>query len=95
MNVTKIKAYYGFAVKSNNIIFGTDGIIDKKPLAVFVSDVLSENSQKKVKNICDLYELKLIKINKIDMDKITQNQKIMAFGISDRNLAEAVINCME
>ena len=95
MDISKIKAYFGFAVKGNKIVFGTDTILDRKPIAVFISDTLSENAQKKITNICNLYELTLMVLNKIDMDKITQNEKVLAFGITDRNLAEAIINCME
>ena len=95
MNISKIKAYFGFAVKGNKIVFGTDKICESKPIAVFVSDALSENAQRKITDLCNNYELLLIRLSKLDMDKITQNDKIMAFGISDRNLAEAMINCME
>lgn len=95
MNLTKFKAYFGFAVKGNKIIFGADTIYDRKPLAIFVSDAISENTSRKLTNLCNAYELSLIKLNKIDMDKITLNEKIMVFGITDKNLAEAMINCVE
>ncbi|MBQ7466499.1 MAG: hypothetical protein IJS74_00335 [Clostridia bacterium] len=95
MNLTKFKAYFGFAVKGNKIVFGADAVYDRKPIAVFVSDALSENSLRKLTNLCNAYDLSLTSLSKEDMDKITLNEKIMAFGISDRNLAEAMINCME
>lgn len=95
MNLTKIKTYYGFAVKSGKIVYGTDNILKAKPLAIFISEAISENAKNKLKRMCDDYECCMINLDQSNMENITTNQNIMAFGITDKNLAEAIINCME
>ncbi len=95
MNLTKVKSYFGFAVKSGSAVFGTDNILQKKPKAVFIGDDLSENAQKKLAHLCEQYELCLVKLNKDDIKNITSSEDVKAFGIKDKNLADAMISCLD
>lgn len=94
MNLTKMKSYFGFAVKSNKVVYGTDNILQKKPYAVFISEDLSLNAKKKLVNLCESYELCMVNLNKIDMEKLVSSDDVMAFGVKDKSLADAMINCL-
>lgn len=86
-NLNKIKSYFGLAVRARKVAIGTNEILEKKPQIVFVSDTLSENSINKIKN----HQPKRLEILGFeDMLFITNNSKILAFGVTDSGLSSAI-----
>ncbi len=87
--MTKIKSYIGFAIKSKQIVFGTDNILKiTKDYLVVASCELAENSIKKLQNKHN---------NTVILDKNSYDQlnlQFKAFLITDKNLAEAIKKCL-
>ena len=91
--IEKIKTYVGFAIKSKHIVIGTDDILKSKNAKVILSSSnLGDSSKKKLefyakKNSCEIFELQSNEIN-----EIINNESIMAFAVTDENLAKAIKN---
>lgn len=86
-NLNKIKSYFGLSLRARKVAIGTNEILEKKPQIIFVSDTLSENSLNKIKNQ-HLGRLEILGFE--DMLFITNNSKILAFGITDCGFASAI-----
>ena len=85
----KINTYFGFAIKKRSIIFGIDNILkSKNEMVVFVSNDLSINSCDKLKNIGISYFV-------IDMPMVLKNRGVKAVAVTDKNLAEAILNIIK
>lgn len=97
MQKNKFEAYIGFGIKSGNIIFGSDKIIEsrkKVPLVIF-----DESTNVKVVNklisLSDYKKFALIK-SKILLSELTKRDNVKVLGMMDKNLASAIIkNCDE
>lgn len=95
MNITKIKSYYGFAYKSNGLVAGLDNILKKKCYLIVVDESLAQNSKNKCENRAKELNIKIAYIKTEYMCDITQNSKILAFGISNKDLASAIYKNLE
>lgn len=89
-NINKIKSYFGLAKRSKNIAIGVDEIVSKKCFFILMSEELSENSKKKLKNFASCNQIKNLEISQSEISQITQNEFIKAFGILDKGLANAI-----
>lgn len=89
-NPNKIKSYFGLALRARKVALGVNEILEKKPLIIFVSDQLSENSVNKIKNHSKQIRLEIL--SQEEMLLITNNSKILAFGVTDSGLANAMEN---
>ena len=91
MNLSKIKTYIGFAIKSRKIKFGVDDILKLKNAGIIiVSDSLAESGMKKLENFANKKSIELIKLTEVDFLELIQNISIKATAILDENLAEAI-----
>lgn len=91
LNLNKIKTFIGFAIKSRNIIFGTDKILlSKKQSLVLISDELADSSRKKLKNHCEKCSIDCFSLKKDEFLDIIQNDNVKAIAILDKNLALAI-----
>lgn len=91
VNISKIKTYVGFAVKSRKIKFGVDDILKtKNTKLIIVSDSLAESGMKKLEGFSERTKVDLIKLREDEFFEIIQNISIKATAISDENLAEAI-----
>lgn len=91
INLSKIKTYIGFAIKSRKIRFGVDDILKLKNVSlIIVSDSLAESGMKKLEGFAERKSIELIKFNESDFLELIQNISIKATAILDENLAEAI-----
>ena len=91
INLSKIKTYIGFAIKSRKIKFGVDDILKLKNASlIIVSDSLAESGMKKLEGFAERKSIELIKFNESDFLELIQNISIKATAILDENLAEAI-----
>ncbi len=91
INLSKIKTYIGFAIKSRKIRFGVDDILKLKNASlIIVSDSLAESGMKKLEGFAERKSIELIKFNESDFLELIQNISIKATAILDENLAEAI-----
>lgn len=87
----KIKSYIGFAIKSRNIIFGTDSIVaSRKVKLILVSDSLSESSLKELNQFAEKKKILIEKLANEEFFELTCKQQVKAIAITDENLASAI-----
>lgn len=97
MQKNKFEAYIGFGIKSGNIIFGSDKIIESRKKVSLV--IFDESTNVKVVNklisLSDYKKFALIK-SKILLSELTKRDNVKVLGMMDKNLASAIIkNCDE
>ena len=91
MRTEKIKTYVGFAIKAGKIKFGVDNITATKGKinVILYDNQLSERSKKK---ILDYATVKNIIIIEFPIEEILPERNCKALGITDINLANAIIS---
>ena len=90
-NITKIKTYIGFAIKSRKIKFGVDDILKLKNVnLIMVSESLSDSGMKKLEGFAERKSIELVKFSENDFLELIQNVNIKAFAILDENMAVAI-----
>lgn len=93
MQINKLRAYVGFAVKSGNIVFGVDQIkaCKKQIKLVLACNTLSSNALDKLYRHCSLNNLKLVIIQSpYTLDSIVGRENCKAIAILDEHLAQAI-----
>ena len=86
-------SYVGYAIKSRSAVFGVDNIAaNRKSKVVLYDDDLSDNGKERL--------MKVIEKNKIrgfiaDIEELYPDHNCKAIGITDINLASAIIKAME
>jgi hypothetical protein len=88
----KLKSYAGFAIKCGKAVYGVDNILKYGAEFVLVDTELGQASKRKLynylrKNGIEHYETNLNKIINLDRCK--------AFGIKEKNLANAIKNIVK
>lgn len=90
-NLNKIKSYYGLSVRARKVALGTNEILEKDVFAVVASEALSQNALNKISNHIEKKNIKLYVLDEEEMFFITENSKILVFGLTDKGLANAMI----
>lgn len=92
----KIISYLGFAKKSNNIIIGQSPIkrTDKKLYLILTSASASENLDNLAKNVANKHNCVYMKLN-LELSELIDLKDIKIIGITDYNLAKAIIDNKE
>ena len=90
-NFSKIVAYVGFAIKSKNIIFGTDDILKSKRVKIILlSESLSDSSKSKIENYAKQKNIEVKNFKAEVFNEIINNQNIKAAAITNESLADAI-----
>ncbi len=90
-NISKIKTYLGFAIKSRKVRFGVDDIMKlKKADLILVSDSLTESGQQKINTFAKNHSVYVKSLNQEEFAEIVNNINIKAAAILDKNLADAI-----
>lgn len=90
-NLNKIKSYYGLSVRARKVALGTNEILEKDVFAVVASKALSQNALNKISNHIEKKNIKLYVLDEEEMFFITENSKILVFGLTDKGLANAMV----
>lgn len=90
-NLNKIKSYYGLSVRARKVALGTNEILEKDVFAVVASKALSQNALNKISNHIEKKNIKIYVLDEEEMFFITENSKILVFGLTDKGLANAMI----
>ena len=96
MELSKIKAYIGFAIKSRNIKYGVDDIVKvKKFQLIMISDCLAQSSKNKIINFannngCEVSEFSADEF----LSLFNGNESIKAVSVTDKGLADAIKKIM-
>lgn len=92
MNQNKLKSYFGFAIKSGNVIFGYDNLFKSKkaPLLVVISPDLAEKMANKVKIFCDEHKINLLTLENLNLSDIINRDNCKVLGILDLELSKVI-----
>jgi hypothetical protein len=88
--INKIAAYTGLAIRAGKAVIGTDGIFVRRIRLVLADPALSPNARKKLDARCLALRIPLIEI--AELGKHISKPSCKAIGISEPNLAKAIIN---
>lgn len=89
----KIKSYFGFAIKSNNVIFGGDSFVasKKKAYLVVCSSDINRTIMKDIKNKCERYKIPLLMSDTLTIEELTHKINCKCIAVCEPNLASAII----
>lgn len=90
-NLNKIKSYYGLSVRARKVALGTNEVLEKDVFAIVASKALSQNALNKISNHIEKKNIKIYVLDEEEMFFITENSKILVFGLTDKGLANAMI----
>ena len=90
----KAETYIGFSIKSGRIIWGLDNILGsrKLPKLIIICSTLKDNSEKKLLTFADGKGIKALKLTDKTLDGIVNKANCKVIGLTDTNLAQAVID---
>ena len=89
--ISKIKTYIGFAIRSREIKYGVDDIIKmKNPKLILASHILGESSLAKLKKFAQTKNLEVILLSSEIFSELMQSENIKAIAIQNESLAEAI-----
>lgn len=92
--IDKIKAYVGFAIKSNKIVYGVDNILLSRQVHVVIYDVdLADNSLSKLTKYLENNNIEGLKTDKLK--EIVNRDNCKVIGIKDKNLSKAILSYKE
>ena len=91
LQISKVKSYVGFAIKSREITYGVDDIVKtKKSKLVLASKDLGESSLSKLQKFASEKNLEVILLDSADFVEIVQNENIKVVSVENKSLAEAI-----
>lgn len=91
IDLSKIKTYTGFAIKSRKIKFGVDDILKLKTAnLIIISEALAESGCEKIKGYASKKSIFYITLTENDFMELFPYKNIKAFAILDNNLADAI-----
>ncbi len=90
----KVKSYFGFAIKSGNIIYGGDNVaVSRKRMYVVVcSKDLNRTALKQVEETCKSKQIKLLFLDTAVIEELTNRNNCKCVAICETNLAKAIYN---
>lgn len=91
-NLAKIKSYFGLARRNRSALLGVSQITECAAKVIIFSSELSLASKEKLRSSAKTKNTFQFEISSEEMLEITQNPKILAFGIADSSLASAIKN---
>lgn len=93
----KIKSLIGFAIRSNNILYGLEGIerSKKPPQLILICKTLSENTKKKAIAYCTKNSVKFYELTTDTLEELTAKKNCKLIGLTDKMMANGLINSWE
>lgn len=93
MKKNALNSYIGFAIKSRHILIGLENIVSNKKSFVILFDIsLGKNSMEKLNTYMSRTSVKGYCVN---VEEYYPSRNCKVLGITDRNLASAIINVMK
>lgn len=94
MKINKIKSYLGFAIRSGEIVFGSDNLFvsKKKCSLVLICSSQNEKVTNKVIRYCDEKQIEFVKLTDLLLSDLCGRSNCKVIGVTDNNLANAIKN---
>lgn len=88
----KCKSYFGFAIRSGNIIVGGDSLIStKKRVYLIVIAPINRTTYKRILAKAELEKIPVIEATEEELFIVTNKLGCKCIGICEKNLASAII----
>ena len=93
-NIEKVKTYVGFAVRSNKIFYGADAVlaIIHKVKVVLCQKEINRTSFSNLEKACLKEKVPMIITQEGEISQWTHKERCLCIGITEPNLASALIN---
>ena len=89
--ISKIKSYVGFAIRSREIKYGIDDIMAAKgSKLILISKSLAESSYNKLGMFAKNNNISLILLESDEFAELVQSENIKAIAILNKGLADAI-----
>lgn len=92
MEKDKIESLLGFAVKAGKLVYGADSLETTRTrvYAVFTCSTASENTRQKVRKLTSAKRIPMV-ITKNELQYIVSRKNCKVIGVTDRQMAEAML----
>jgi ribosomal protein L7Ae-like RNA K-turn-binding protein len=92
-SIQRVKSFVGFAVRANKIVWGTDNVLayKKKIRLILVSDGLADNALQKLRAYAESKPARLVVLDDLTVAELVHRDGVKAIGVTDKNLADAII----
>lgn len=88
----KCKSYFGFAIRSGNLIIGGDSVLNsKKKVYLIVIAPINRTSYKRITAKAEKDGIPVIEATEDELYEVTNKLGCKCVGICERNLASAII----
>ena len=96
-SIQRVKSFVGFAVRANKVVWGTDNVLayKKKLRLILVSDGLAENALQKLRAYAETKPARLEVLQGVSVAELVHRDGVKAIGVTDKNLADAIISELE
>ena len=92
MRIEKVKSYLGFAIRSGNVIFGSDKLFEVKklPKVVIICSTQNEKVAGKVLRFCESNNIYAIRLEELVLSNLIARDNCKVLSILDTSLAEVI-----
>ncbi len=88
----KCKSYFGFAIRSGNIIIGGDSLIStRKKVYLIVIAPINRTTFKRIASKAELENIPILEATEEELFTVTNKLGCKCVGICEKNLATAII----
>lgn len=92
-NLSKIKTYIGFSIKSGQIIYGADTLIEtkKRVKLIITCKSLASSTCERVKEFASKKGVQVVCFDEILLEDLVNKKNCKVIGLLNKNLAQAII----
>ena len=93
MSNSKLKTYLGFSIKSGEIVFGFDNLLEtrKKVKCVVYCNTVNPKIENKLFDLCKYKKWALVKIENDTLADLIDRENCKVVGLINKNLVQGVL----
>ena len=93
MKQNKLASYLGFSIKSGEVVFGFDNLLEtrKKIKLVIYCHTINSKIEEKLYKLCEYKKWNLVKIENETLSNLINRDNCKVMGLINNNLAKAVM----
>lgn len=94
MNQNKLASYLGFSIKSGEVVFGFDNLLEtrKKIKLVIYCHTVNPKIEDKLFRLCEYKNWALVKIEKETLSELIGRENCKVMGLINKDLSKAVLS---
>ncbi len=96
-NSNKINTYIGFSVKSGQIIYGIDTLIEtrKHVKLILLCSSLAQNSTQKINEFAKSRNIPVVVMKDVLLEDVVHKKNCKVIGLLNKNLAQAILSAVQ